>query len=155
MGYVVLHFNKAKGSSEARMTAHIERKIDPSNADKSRTHLNKELIEFPSGVTNRTQAIQHRIKTAGIFRKITSDQVRAIRVNVSGTHEDMMQIVNEVRIDEKTPHIHIALVPIVTGKRRKAKEGAEQKDIIRLCADDILTKTKMKGHQGFIRCGDG
>lgn len=174
MGYVVLHFNKAKGSSEARMTAHIERKIDPSNVDKSRTHLNKELIEFPDGVNNRTQAIQHRIKTAGIFRKITSDQVRVIRVNVSGTHVDMMRIVKEGRIDEwcrdnldyfkrefgeknivsavlhmdeKTPHIHIALVPIVTGKRRKAKEGAQEKETIRLCADDILTKTKMKGYQ--------
>lgn len=156
------------------MTAHIERKIDPSNVDKSRTHLNKELIEFPDGVNNRTQAIQHRIKTAGIFRKITSDQVRVIRVNVSGTHVDMMRIVKEGRIDEwcrdnldyfkrefgeknivsavlhmdeKTPHIHIALVPIVTGKRRKAKEGAQEKETIRLCADDILTKTKMKGYQ--------
>lgn len=173
MGYVVLHFNKAKGN-EARMTKHIERSVDPPNVDKSRTHMNRELIEFPSGVTNRTQAIQHRIKTASIFRKITSDQVRVIRVNVSGSHEDMMRIVNEGRInewcrdnldyfkrefgeknivsavlhmDEKTPHIHIALVPVVTGKRRKAKEGAEEKETIRLCADDILTKTKMKGYQ--------
>lgn len=174
MGYVVLHFNKAKGSSEARMTAHIERKVEPPNADKSRTHLNKELIEFPSGVTNRTQAVQHRIKTAGIKRKVTTDQVRVIRVNVSGSHEDMMRVQTEGRIDEwcrdnldyfkrefgelnivsavlhmdeKTPHIHIALMPIVTGKRRKAKEGAEEKETIRLCADDILTKTKMKGYQ--------
>lgn len=174
MGYVVLHFNKAKGSSEARMTAHIERKVDPPNADKSRTHLNRELIVFPDGVTNRTQAIQHRIKTAGISRKITPDQVRVIRVNVSGSHEDMMRIQAEGRIDEwcrdnldyfkrefgeknivsavlhldeKTPHIHIALVPIVTGKRRKAKEGAKANDKIRLCADDVLTKTKMEGYQ--------
>ncbi len=174
MGYVVLHFNKAKGSSEARMTAHIERTVKPKNADPEKTHLNRELIEFPPGVTNRTQAIQFRIKTAGIFRKITSGQIRVIRVNVSGSHKDMKRIVSEGRIgewckdnldyfrkefgeknivsavlhlDEKTPHIHIALVPVVTGKRRKAKADAEQKDIIRLCADDILTKTKMKGYQ--------
>lgn len=173
MGYVVLHFNKAKGN-EARMTKHIERKVDPPNADKSRTHLNRELIDFPDGVTDRTQAIQHRIKTAGVSRKITSDQVRVIRVNVSGSHKDMMRIQTEGRIDEwckdnldyfkrefgeknivsavlhldeKTPHIHIALVPIVTGKRRKAKEGAKAKDKIRLCADDVLTKTKMEGYQ--------
>ncbi|MBD8390422.1 MobV family relaxase [Dysgonomonas sp. BGC7] len=173
MGYVVLHFNKAKGN-EARMTKHIERSVDPPNVDKSRTHLNRELIEFPSGVNNRTQAIQYRIKTAGIKRKITPDQVRVIRVNVSGSHEDMMRIVKQGRIDEwcrdnldylrrefgeknivsavlhmdeKTPHIHIALVPVVTGKRRKAKEGAEEKETIRLCADDVLTKTKMKGYQ--------
>jgi len=174
MGYVVLHFNKAKGSSEARMTAHIERKVDPPNADKGGTHLNRELIEFPPEVTNRTQAILHRIKTAGIKRKITPDQVRVIRVNVSGSHKDMMRIQAEGRIgewckdnldyfkrefgeknivsavlhmDEKTPHIHIALVPIVTGKRRKAKEGTKIKETIRLCADDVLTKTKMVEYQ--------
>lgn len=159
------------------MTAHIERKVEPPNADKSRTHLNRELIEFPEGITNRTQAIQHRIKTAGIKRKVTTDQVRVIRVNVSGTHEDMMRIQAEGRIDEwckdnldyfksefgqknivsavlhmdeKTPHIHIVLVPIVTGKRRKAKEGADpkkKKDVVRLCADDVLTKTKMVEYQ--------
>lgn len=174
MGYAVLHFNKAKGSSEARMTAHIERRVNPPNADKNRTHLNRELVEFPSGVTDRTQAIQHRIRTAGIKRKVTSDQVRVIRVNVSGTHEDMVRIIKEGRIDEwcgdnldyfkrefgeknivsavlhmdeKTPHIHIALVPIVTGKRRKAKEGAKKKDTVRLCVDDVLTKTKMVEYQ--------
>lgn len=174
MGFAVLHFNKAKGSSEAKMTAHIERRVDPPNADKSRTHLNKELIEFPSGVADRTQAIQHRIRTAGIKRKVTADQVRVIRINASGTHENMMQIAKEGRIDEwcrdnldyfkrefgeknivsavlhmdeKTPHIHIALVPIVTGKRRKAKEGAKKKDTVRLCADDVLTKTKMVEYQ--------
>lgn len=173
MGYVVLHFNKAKGN-EARMTKHIERKVDPPNVDKGRTHLNRELIDFPDGVTNRTQAIQHRIKTADIFRKITADQVRVIRVNVSGSHGDMMRIQSEGRLDEwcrdnldyfkrefgeknivsavlhldeKTPHIHIALVPVVTGLRRKAKEGAKEKETVRLCADDVLTKSKMKGYQ--------
>lgn len=174
MGYVVLHMSKAKGN-DSRMTAHIERTIDPKNADKSRTYLNRELIEFPDGVTNRTQAIQHRIETAEIKRKITKDQVRVIRINLSGTHEDMKRIEVEGRLkewckdtvdwlkkeygeknvvsavlhmDEKTPHIHASLVPIVTGQRRKAKEGAKKKkDTVRLCADDIMTKTKMVEYQ--------
>ena len=98
-GYVVFHMNKAKGN-DSRMTAHIERTVQPKNVDPERTHLNRELIEFPEGVTNRTQAIQHRIETAGIKRKITKDQVRVIRVNLSGTHEDMKRIVAEGRIDE-------------------------------------------------------
>lgn len=173
MGYVVLHMSKAKGN-DSRMTAHIERTVEPKNADKSRTHLNKELIEFPNGVDNRTQAIQHRIETSGIKRKITKDQVRVIRINLSGTHEDMKRIEAEGRLDEwckdtvdylkkefgeknvvsavlhmdeKTPHIHASVVPIVTGQRRKAKDSSKNKSAVRLCADDIMTKTKMVEYQ--------
>ena len=91
MGYVVLHLDKASGS-DAAMSAHIERTIEPKNADKNRTHLNRELIAFPDKVKNRTEAIQHRIETADITRKIGKNQVRAIRVMLSGTHEDMKQI---------------------------------------------------------------
>lgn len=172
MGYVVLHMSKAKGN-DSRMTAHIERTVEPKNADKSRTHLNKELIDLPDGF-NRTQAIQHRIETAGIKRKITKDQVRVIRINLSGTHEDMKRIEAEGRLDEwckdtvdylkkefgennvvsavlhmdeKTPHIHASVVPIVTGQRRKAREGSKNKSTVRLCADDIMTKTKMVEYQ--------
>ena len=172
MGYVVLHMSKAKGN-DSRMTAHIERTVHPKNADKSRTHLNKELIDLPDGF-NRTQAIQYRIETAKIKRKITKDQVRVIRINLSGTHEDMKRIEAEGRLDEwckdtvdwlkkefgeknvvsavlhmdeKTPHIHASVVPIVTGQRRKAKEGSKNKSTVRLCADDIMTKTKMVEYQ--------
>ena len=91
MGYAVLHLEKASGN-DAGMSAHIERTIKPKNADESRTHLNKELINFPEGVDNRTQAVQHRIDNAGISRKIGKNQVRAIRIMLSGTHEDMKDI---------------------------------------------------------------
>lgn len=176
MGYVVLHMSKAKGN-DSRMTAHIERTVDPKNADKSRSCFNEEFIKFPDGVDNRTQAIQHRIETAKIKRKITKDQVRVIRINLSGTHEDMKRIEAEGRLgewckdtvdylkrefgeknvvsvvlhmDEKTPHIHASIVPIVVGKRRKVKEGEnskKRKDAVRLCADDIMTRVKMEGYQ--------
>ena len=63
MGYAVLHLDKAKGA-DSGMSAHIERTIHPKNADPSRTHLNRELIQFPEGVTSRTQAILHRLDTA-------------------------------------------------------------------------------------------
>ena len=56
MGYAVLHMEKTSGT-DAAMSAHIERTIKPKNADESRTHLNRELITFPDGVENRTQAI--------------------------------------------------------------------------------------------------
>ena len=149
MGYFTLDFKKAKGASDARMSDHIERRVIASNVDPTRTHLNRELVQLPEGVTERDEAIAHRIKSAGIKRKITPDQVRAIRVMLSGTHEDMMKIQQDGRIgewcddsmqwlhktfgkentvsavlhmDETTPHIHATIVPIVTGERRKTKK---------------------------------
>lgn len=76
MGYAVLHLDKAKGA-DCGMSAHIERTIQPKNADSARTHLNKELIQFPDGVKNRTQAIQYRLDTAGLKRKVGKNQVHA------------------------------------------------------------------------------
>lgn len=148
MGHFSLDFKKAKGSSDARESDHIERKVIPDNADPTRTHLNRELVKMPSGVYGRDEAIAHRIKTAGIKRKITNDQVRVIRTVLSGTHEDMMNIAEKgqlddwcndslmwlqdtfgkenvvsvvLHMDEHTPHLHASIVPIVTGERRKAK----------------------------------
>ncbi len=149
MGYISIQISKAKGSADTGASDHIERKTMPKNADPTRTHLNRELVQFPNGVADRTEAISHRIRTAGIRRKITPDQVRAIRIVLSGTHEDMMRVQDEGRLsewcddnlqwlhrtfgrentvsavlhmDEHTPHIHATVVPIVTGERRKARK---------------------------------
>lgn len=181
MGYAVLHMEKTSGTDSA-MSAHIERTIKPKNADEDRTHLNRELIKFPDGVENRTQAIQHRLDTAGLARKIGNNQVRAIRILLTGTHEDMERITDEGRLDEwcndnlkyladtfgkenivsavlhmdeQTPHIHATLVPIVKGERKRRKKEEQVKnryrkkptDIVRLCADDIMTRLKLKSYQ--------
>ena len=133
MGYISIQINKAKGSADTGASDHIERKTTPKNADPTRT----------------TEAISHRIRTAGIRRKITPDQVRAIRIVLSGTHEDIVRVQDEGRLDEwcddnlqwlhctfgkentvsavlhmdeHTPHIHATVVPIVTGERRKARK---------------------------------
>ena len=95
MGYISIQINKAKGSADTGASDHIERKTTPKNADPTRTHLNRELVQFPDGVADRTEAISHRIRTAGIRRKITPDQVRAIRIVLSGTHEDMVRVQDE------------------------------------------------------------
>ncbi len=181
MGFVVLHMEKAHGSDNGT-TAHIERFIIPKNADPTRTHLNRKLITYPDGIKDRTAAIQKRLEEAGLTRKIGNNQVRAIRINVSGTHEDMKRIEKEGRLDEwcadnmkyfadlfgkenivaahlhrdeETPHIHVTLVPIVRGerKRRKREEQAKKRyrkkpaDSVRLCADDIMTRLKLKSYQ--------
>ncbi|EIW94558.1 putative plasmid recombination enzyme [Porphyromonas gingivalis W50] len=104
---------------------------------------------FPDGVCNRTLAIRHRLDTAGLKRKIGKNQVQAIRIVLSGTHEDMARMEDEGRLgewcddsvawlretygaenlvsavlhmDEETPHIHATVVPIVQGERRKQKK---------------------------------
>jgi hypothetical protein len=185
MGYAVLHLDKTSGN-ETKMTAHIERTQMPKNADPERTHLNRELIDFPAGISNRTEAIQHRIENAGIFRKISHNQVRAIRIMLTGTQTDMKDIETEGRLDEwcndnldwlcktygtdnlvsavlhldeATPHIHATIVPIVTGERRKAKEKKKTEEqggkkyrkkslkAARLCADDVMTRIKLKEYQ--------
>ena len=54
MGFVVLHMEKAHGS-DSGTTAHIERFIIPKNADPTRTHLNRKLIEYPEGDRKSTR----------------------------------------------------------------------------------------------------
>jgi hypothetical protein len=98
MGFVILHIQKPEGN-DARTSAHIERTVNPA-ADSERTYLNKEFIDFPDGVENRTQAIQHRIENAGITRKIRENQERALRVMLSGTPEDMQYIQLAGKLDE-------------------------------------------------------
>lgn len=65
MGYAVLRMEKA-GGSDSGMWAQIERTVVQRNVDANRTHLNQEMITFPDGVTNRTEAIRHRLETAGL-----------------------------------------------------------------------------------------
>lgn len=177
-----MHLEKAKGADSA-MSTHIERTVHPKNADRMRTHLNRELVQFPEGVKNRTQAIAHRIETAGIRRKVGTNQVKAIRVLLTGSNKDMKQMEADGRLDgwcndnlkwlwetygeqnlvsavlhmdEKTPHIHATIVPIVTGERRKAKQDEQNgkkkyrkksPQDVRLCADDVMARHRLKHYQ--------
>lgn len=167
------------------MTAHIARMHMPPNAMPELTYLNEELVEFPEGVADRTEAINYRLDHAGLTRKIGTNQVRVIRIMLTGSHDDMKRIAAEGRIkewcadnldwlrktygeenvvsavlhlDESTPHIHAAVVPIVTGERRKVREKKtdepgkrkyRKKSTARprLCADDVMTRVKLKGYQ--------
>ena len=151
MGYVVLHLDKSAGN-EAAMTDHIERKVIHPNVDPERVHLNRELVEFPEGVNDRTGAIRHRLENAGLTRQVGKNQVQVIRFMLSGTSEDMKRIENDgklddwcrdnmewlkktfgaenvvaatLHMDETTPHIHASVVPVVRGERRKKKPERE------------------------------
>lgn len=182
MGYAVLHIEKAS-ASDSGTSAHIERTVAPKNVDAERTHLNREMITFPDGVRNRTQAIQYRLDTAGLERKIGKNQVRAVRILLTGSPDDMKRIEQAgkldewckdnldwlkktygadnivsavLHLDETTPHIHATMIPIVTGERRrkKSEDGQGKKKYrtkssgsARLCADDVMSRIKLKEYQ--------
>ena len=180
--YAVCHLQRGSGN-DSGMSCHIERKdakgkkYVPDNADAGRTHLNRELVKFPDGVSSRTEAIQHRINTAGLRRKVGKNQTKAIRIILTGTHEQMMKIANGGRLDcwieanlkwlrdafgnenlvscvlhmdEKTPHLHATIVPIVTGERvRRKREGEkkyETKSGPRLSADDVTDQASWQAY---------
>lgn len=181
--YAVCHLQRGSGN-DSGMSCHIERKdangkkYIPVNADANRTQLNRELIAFPAGVQNRTDAIQFRIIHAGLHRKVGKNQCKAIRIILTGTHEQMMKIQDSGRLDkwtdanlkwlretfgednlvscvlhmdEKTPHLHATVVPIVTTERlRKKREGEkkyETKSGPRLSADDVMRRSKLHKYQ--------
>lgn len=178
--FVVLHLEKAKGA-DTKMSAHIERTFIAGNVDESRIHLNRELVAFPEGVKSRSAAIEHRIENANLKRKVGKNQVHAIRVMLSASPEAMERIQQEGRLDdwcrqsvewmqetfgkenlvsavlhmdEKTPHIHATVVPIVIAARRKKKSEEcvkkhyrKKAEGSRLCADDVMTQVKLKNYQ--------
>ncbi len=181
--YAVCHLQRGSGN-DSGMSCHIERKTAdgkvyiPDNADKTRTHLNKELISFPDGVRNRTDAVQYRIDHAVLHRKVGKNQTKAIRIILTGSHEQMMKIVQSgkldqwtnanlkwlrdtfgednvvscvLHMDEKTPHLHATVVPIVTGERkRKSREGEKKyrtQTGPRLSADDVMGRARLSTYQ--------
>ncbi len=181
--YAVCHLQRGSGN-DSGMSCHIERKdaqgktYVPDNADSSRTHQNRELVSFPDGVRNRTEAIQYRIDHAGLSRKVAKNQCKAIRIILTGTHEQMMKMQEEGRLDkwmeanlrwlyvtfgkenvvscvlhldEKTPHLHATIVPIVTAERqRREREGERKyntKSGPRLSADDVLKRARLREYQ--------
>ncbi len=181
--YAVCHLQRGSGN-DSGMSCHIERKTAdgkvyiPDNADKTRTHLNRELIQFPHGVRNRTDAVQYRIDHAGLHRKVGKNQTKAIRIILTGSHEQMMKIVQQghldkwtdanlrwlkdtfgadnvvscvLHMDEKTPHLHATVVPIVTGERkRKSREGEKKyrtQSGPRLSADDVMSRARLSTYQ--------
>lgn len=183
--FAVLHLLKPEKDDKGgiKLSAHIERTITPANADSRRTHLNRELIAFPEGIQNRTDAITHRIDTASIKRKISDNQCRFIAVMLSGSPEQMKKLERDgkldawcednlkwlrdtfgeknlvsavLHMDEKTPHIHATIVPIVQGERRKAKQEEQNgkkkyrkknPQSSRLCADDVMARNKLSSYQ--------
>ena len=151
----------------------------PQNADPSRTRLNRELLSFPHGVKDRNDAIKNRLDNAGLKRKIGKNQTTHLCAILSGSHDQMMKIQQEGRLsewinanirwledtfgkdnlvscvlhmDEKTPHLHATIIPVVTTERkRREREGQKKyrtsKGGPRLSADDVMHRSMLTKYQ--------
>lgn len=146
--YAVLHAEKCKGNLTG-IGQHIDRAHTPHNADPERAHLNEELVQPRS--SNLTDDVNHRIKEGYTKKKnIRKDAVKAMRVVLSGSPEQMQRIgkddaqfrewkkanleffserfgkANLVRfslhMDESTPHIHAVVVPLSPDGELSAKK---------------------------------
>ena len=153
--YAVMHVEKGKSGGGA-IGNHIDRKEGKehsySHADPDKKHLNANFrLDGDVHLKPLDQAIEDRIKE-GYSGKVAirKDAVRYLKINLSGSHEEMTAIFrdkekakewvkankkwaeeefgreNIVRFtlhrDEKTPHIHLVVVPLTKDGRLSAKE---------------------------------
>jgi len=143
--FCILHFDKIdKMASVAGRGKHNERTRDTPNADPARAHLNEQLV----GSGDTYADVQGRIDAAGIKRKIRDGQHRAVEYMVSASpghfdpadretvrawaersidwarqrHGAENVVSAHLHMDEKTPHLHIMVVPITPDNRLSAKD---------------------------------
>lgn len=81
--------------------------------------------------------------------------------NYCGAYGEQNLVSAVLHMDEKTPHIHALVIPIVTGERRKAKQEEQngkkkyrKKQDIRLCADDVMARYKLKHYKELVEQQD-
>ena len=160
---------------------------DPKKTGMNRELVSRERMAEDGKVRTLTinQAIRERIKMAGID-KIRKNQHTALEVILSGSPETLNSLSKDevnrwadeslkwakeqwgennvvsavLHCDEKTPHIHLILVPIVQGesrrtaskKRKLAQEGKTTKQYninperLRLSANEVYTQPRLYGY---------
>ena len=123
------------------------------------------------------QAVDKRLREAGIKRR--KGQASCLEIIFTGSHDRMVAMSRKelmkwssdilkwakkqwgeenvvsasLHVDERTPHIHMIVVPIVTGQSRRTKFHQEQKkskrtykinhNKLRLCKNEVYTKAKL------------
>ncbi|KAA6311304.1 hypothetical protein EZS27_037540, partial [termite gut metagenome] len=139
-----------KSQSVKNRTEAIQRRIE--NAGISRK-IGKNQVRAIGVMLSGSPDDMKRIEEAGHLNDWCADSVDWLQKTFSA--ENLVSAV--LHRDETTPHIHATVVPIVTGERRKAKEekSTEGKkryrkknpNTVRLCADDVMARDKLKGYQ--------
>lgn len=123
------------------------------------------------------QAVDKRLREAGIKRR--KGQASCLEIIFTGSHDRMVAMSRKelmkwssdilkwakkqwgeenvvsasLHVDERTPHIHMIVVPIVTGQSRRTKFQQEHKkstktykinhNKLRLCKNEVYTKAKL------------
>lgn len=164
MAYCVFTCKKPKtGAADGGLSAHIDREkwddrqhrmvpfVPKSVIHPELSHLNREYL-LPPGM-GRTEAIEKRIKEAGITRKIRADQAKFLAFICTSDHETMQKIYDEGRwqawveanisfmqktfgeenvvgcaahMDEVSYHLHFTVVPIVMGQAAERPDTRKQ-----------------------------
>ena len=146
MGYGILRGQKCKIGDIKGMEIHILRArkshSNPDiNTDKSKDNYAIIALEdkLNAKVARRTEELPGQKTKKGKLRKIQNNAVRMYDFIITGTHEDIIQIdyknyfleavefmkrkfgeknvmYAQVHLDERTPHLHLGLVPEYKGK---------------------------------------
>lgn len=166
MGKVVLHMNKAKKGTSGGLTNHIDRtqKVFSENIDRDRSHLNFSLVEKNGTID---QMVNKRIAEGYKGeRAIRKDAVTNCRFVLSGSHKEMSafsydqvelwaydsykffekrhgaeNIVRaEVHMDEKTPHMHLVVVPLTDDGKLSATHFFGTRDKLKQLQTDYANQ---------------
>ena len=164
MAYCVFTCKKPeRGAADGGLSAHIDREKWDSKEHKmvpfvpksvihpELSYINKEYL-LPPGM-GRSEAIEKRIKEAGITRKIRDDQAKFLAFVCSSDSETMRRIYDEGRwqewvdaniafmqktfgkenvvacaahMDEVTFHLHFTVVPILMGQAAEREDTKKQ-----------------------------
>ena len=146
MSFAVCHVEKCNPNTYA-LGLHISREHIPTNADQDKTHENVYLVSHGN---NLNEAIDNRIKEGYKGKTaIRKDAVKALSIVLTGTYDQMFKLESQGRLDqwvkanqnwldnrfgkanvvslalhmdEKTPHLHVVVVPLTADGRLSAKE---------------------------------
>lgn len=158
---------------------------EKANLNEELVSMKSETPEGKEITLTINQAIRKRLNEAGI-KKVRKDQNTAIEIILTGSPETMNNLSEEelkkwveesmkwarkqwgkdnivsavLHRDEKTPHIHIILVPLVTGQSRRtaskekklAQQGITKKNYnvdnkrLRLSANEVYTQPRLYGY---------
>jgi hypothetical protein len=151
MSKAICRISKCKSSGSATgKTQHNYREREVLNADPERQHLNQEYINLEQ--KSIWDIATERIEEAGVKRKVKPDAVRAVEMILTASADfferDAQGISLDIRggewlqknmefldarygknvvaltlhQDEKTPHLHVIIVPLTEDNRLSAKE---------------------------------
>jgi len=170
--FTVCHMDKAKAGTSGGLTAHIDRTNDKEqgNVYEELKNRNFELVQKTGTID---EMIKSRINEGYQGKKtIRKDAVTSQRYILSGSHEQMTKIGSNprlirewandnyiffaekygeeniiratVHLDEKTPHMHLIVVPLTPDGRLSAKEFTGTAKKLRTLQNDYAEKIGRK-----------